>query len=176
MGARSRSAWLLLLMLLALPACSELDWQQHTPPDGGFVVELPAFPQTATYPWDTPAGELALSVQEVYIKDTLLQVAWTDLPPEALANTDTDQLLDQICTAELLRLNSDSEQRGVITGLALPNREVRAVFRRGDIERATLRRLVLQGNRLYRIVVVATPANLDSPLATRFLNSFQLTG
>jgi hypothetical protein len=146
-------------------------WTDLSPAGGKFSVSLPG---TATEKVETaPGGMVSKNYQVITVLNNLrgLGVGYAELQGNPQGVSEVEAVLNQ--AKDRARDNLDGT---VLTesNIALgghPGKEIQIVSSKGHVVR---QRLYLANRRIYNIMTITSRENLDSPEATKFLNSFKI--
>lgn len=145
-------------------------WREFSPPSGDFTVSLPGEPKSVTQTSDTQRTQANNPLFMLETEGVNYVIGYTDLTydltePCAIASA-LDTGRDQAVTTSGGKLESERN----ITLAGYPGREMK-VRLSDDVIRA---RSYLVKRRLYQLIVVTSPALVDSPSVNRFFGSFKL--
>jgi hypothetical protein len=163
-------------LLLVVAGCGQAkvweddSWAEFRSDEGRFTVLLPGKPSPQTESATTPVGPVTIHLFVVESKDGAVAVGYADYPKDLVRPGSIDRLLDSARDHAVVGLSGQllEEQRIGLwsaAGRGLLIRSKDGVFCRS--------RIYLAGNRLYVIRAFGSRSNVESPVATRFLNSFE---
>ena len=176
-GPKAAACRLLLLLMMALAACSpKMDWREFHADDGGFIVLLPQKPGQAERKLATPMGEVVMKMYSLSIDETVLGVGFADFaaPLDAQA---LDVMRDALVKSLGGKLVSEAPiamagQNGVA------GREIVIAGNLGQGDKAVpvemRARLYTREKRYYQVLLAGKKGAFDAGDADMFMNSFKL--
>lgn len=163
----------LLVALFAAFGCQpEVEWIPLEPEGSYFRAEMPGVPQVVRRQVKLPFGDVPVNMWLVEDGDRSFIVGYMEYPEKVGEVASSDELLDSARDGHLQniagRLVRDEPterdgHRGRVIEIEAANG---AAHVRGE--------LVVAHSRLYQLFATTTPEDSEGPLATRFLDSFEL--
>jgi hypothetical protein len=151
-------------------------WVAHQSTTGGYSALFPVEPKTTSNKQATNAGEIEVNSAMATHADTSFAVATTDYPPDFIEPGDAETMLDDGRDGMVATYNGTVVKDEKIK---LGDHPGRAVTIEADAQGVTVKiisRFYLVDNRLYQLMIVGMKDKINEADATKFLDSFKLTG
>jgi hypothetical protein len=147
------------------------DWQAFTPKGAGFRISVPGLPEETQQTAKSPQGTVAIRSFPLTTKDATFVAGMTEYPAANFVAGQEQSRLDQARDGALQTAKGRLRSERKITVDGRPGRELMIATETGHAIRL---RLIADGPRLFQVMVIANSRFLESPDATRFLESFRL--
>lgn len=162
----TRGLALLAAILVSIAGCfAELDWRELAPPEGRFVVLMPAKVHLESRPL---ADGVTMHLWSARAADSLFGVGYADYPAP-----DKD-LLERTAQALARNIGGSVVRSRDIRLDAATGREIVAEGSAGGAPAQLDARLLLAGTRLYQVVLISPRGRLAAADVEMFLGSFSM--
>lgn len=160
----------LLPALLAVGMGGAPEWKPVAPKDAGFRVSLPAQPEENKQTIKAAQGSITIRSFTLAVKDGTYAVGVTEHAEAAVPAGQDQARLDQARDGAVQ--HAKGRLRGE-TKITVEGRSGREILITTETGQSLKIRLIADRNRLYQVMAVGGNRFLESPEATRFLESFR---
>lgn len=167
--------WLLAIVLVA--ACkSAPTLEAFTSETGGFAISTPVSLEASQQSVNTEAGSIDIQTYVAEDRDAVYVVAYSDYPPDLVAQNDPTTLLDGSRDGAVSNVGGTLINEDTIDLEGNPGRSLIIDTQTETGEAATVHaRLYLVDNRLYQVLVVVPQTAAEQVNVSTFLDSFTLS-
>nr|MBN2276833.1 hypothetical protein [candidate division Zixibacteria bacterium] len=163
---------ILIVLMLALGACTKSGWTEFHSSPGGFAVTSPGPLADTTILVGTAVGPIEMTTNMIRIDDYFYGVAWSDYPQIFIDSTPAENILSGARDGAVANIKGRLlDDRPIHIG-DHPGREFEIEIAGG---RGVMKmRIYLVGRRLFQVTAGTVMKNTSSPDMERFLDSFRL--
>lgn len=169
------TSWLLLALALLLSACQKYEWQDYSPEDGKYSIQMPGKPVNKSSSQQTPAGKVTTHIAIYSDQNSAFAVSYTEYPAVLMIQMPNEKVLDGARDGRLAmgghKLLKETHIQLMDT---YPGRELQIAVAEDGGKNAIRTRIFMVNNRLYQIVAIQPKDKLFSPDAVRFMDSFTI--
>ncbi len=160
------------VVFLACLGCGfqQSQWREFAPPSGDFTVSLPGEPRPVTQTSDTERTQVNNPLFMLETGEVSYVIGYTDLTYDLTEPGAIESALNNGRDQAVSKSGGELESQKNITLAGHPGREMKVRLSDGSVIRA---RSYLVKRRLYQLIVVTSPALVDSPAVNRFFGSFK---
>lgn len=152
--------------------CSEP--HQYDSSAGKFSVEFPGKPEEQSQTVQTEVGSIKLNIVMYEKRNSAYLVMYCDYPADHVQAAGSDVILEGACEGAVSNIRGTLVSQEPITIGDHPGREIKATASTDGNQVELRSRIYLVGNRLYQVIVSATPGGTKDSVANRFVDSFKL--
>jgi hypothetical protein len=167
----------LLMGTLLVSACNAktVTLEEFSSEAGNFSISTPKTMEETQQSVQTPVGPINIYTFTAESNDSAYVVAYSDYPPEIVAQSDPEMLLDSSRDGALNNLGGTLVSEEVIDLDGNPGRSLVIDTATETGDKATINsRIYLVNNRLYQILVVTPESKAEKVDSAAFLESFSL--
>ncbi len=169
--------WLFMVLALALAGCGggSSEWQTLRVPEGGFAILMRGQPVYFPQQLDTPVGKLSAYLYSSDRPDAYFAVGYTDYPLALAVGAEPDKVFAGARETWLKRIGGAT---AITTPLKLdgkyPGVQFTATGKYQERDAVLEGRLYLVDQRLYQIVALSRPGEIQQAVVNRYFESFKL--
>ena len=169
--------WFFIALALALAGCGggSSEWHGLSVPEGGFAILMRGQPQYFPQQFDTPAGKLSAYLYSSDRPDAYFAVGYTDYPLALAVGAEPDKVFAGARDTWLKRIGGTA---AMTTPLKLdgkyPGVQFSAAGKYQDRDALLEGRLYLVDQRLYQIIALSLPGEIQQAVVIRYFESFKL--
>ncbi len=165
----------LLIVALTLSACGGSKPTEFSSEAGGFSIMTPITLEEQTQPVDTAAGQIEMHLFMGDQGNTGYVIAYADYPPEIIAESDSQTLLEGVRDGAIGNVNGALVSEQAISINGYPGIEIVAnVTNDGGEEGVLKAHVYIVNNRLYQVMIITQQGDTDTAEMDEFLQSFKL--